>query len=51
MIRHIAASMAIFVSTLLLVATGGFAGTPTPQNPKYPIQVDANDLKAHRLPH
>ena len=50
MIRHIVPSVGIFVSALLLLATGGFAGTPTPQSPQYPIQVDAND-KTHRLAH
>ena len=51
MIGRIVPSVAILVSTLLLVATGGFAQTPTPQNPKYPIQVDANYFNTHTLPH
>jgi hypothetical protein len=51
MIGRVVPSAAILVSTLLLIATGGFAQTPTPQNPKYPTQVDANYLNTHTLPH
>src|ERR1700730_1337774 len=51
MIGRIVPSAAILVSTLLLIATGGFAQTPTPQTPQYPIQVDANYFNTHTLPH
>ena len=50
MIGRIVPTAAILVSTLLLIATGGFAQTPTPQIPKYPIQVDANYFKTHIPP-
>ena len=51
MIGRIVPTAAILVSTLLLIATGGFAQTPTPQIPKHPIQVDANYFNTHTLPH
>ena len=50
MVRLVLASVVISVSTLL-IAAAGFAEPPTPQNPTYPIQLGASDLRTPLFPH